>query len=156
MERSNLLRMFSLMLSIKQRARDFYLYDSQCPMTWEPGGNDFLSPCLEEANIMRRVLDSEEYSKWLNDFVPELSDPSYTLEPGIVTDRSDGQLAHLDGLNFSRAWCLYGIARNIPGYEHLVKIADEHILHSLPNITDGYYEGGHWLASFALLALDSQ
>jgi len=146
----------SLLLTIKQRARDFYLYDSQCPMSWEPGGDDFLSPCLEEADIMRRVLDSEEYSKWLNDFIPELSDPSYTLEPGIVTDRSDGQLAHLDGLNFSRAWCLYGIANNISGYEHLAKIADEHIMHSLRNITDGHYEGGHWLASFALLALDSQ
>ncbi|MEA1888008.1 MAG: DUF2891 domain-containing protein [Bacteroidota bacterium] len=146
----------SLMLTVKQKARDFYFNDSQCPMSWEPGGNDFLSPCLEEADIMRRVLDQEEYSKWLNDFIPELSDPSFTLEPGIVTDRSDGQLAHLDGLNFSRAWCLYGIANNIPGYEHLVRIADEHILHSLPHITDGHYEGDHWLASFALLALYSQ
>lgn len=146
----------SLLLSVKQRAREFYLNDNQCPMTWEPGGNDFLSPCLEEADIMRRVLDSEEYGKWLKDFIPELSDPSFTLEPGIVTDRADGQLAHLDGLNFSRAWCLYGIAGNLPGYEHLNKIADEHIMHSLPYITDGYYEGGHWLASFALLALEEQ
>jgi hypothetical protein len=98
----------------------------------------------------------EEYRKWLNDFMPELADPSFILEPGIVTDRADGQLAHLDGLNFSRAWCLYGIAGNIPGYEHLNKIADDHIRHSLPYITDGHYEGGHWLASFALLAMDTQ
>lgn len=146
----------SLLLAIKQRSRDFYLYDCKCPMSWEPGGNDFLSPCLEEADIMLRVLDSEEYVEWLNDFIPELSDPSFSLEPGIVTDRSDGQLAHLDGLNFSRAWCLYGIANNIPGYEHLVRVADEHIMHSLPEITGEHYEGGHWLASFALLALDSQ
>lgn len=146
----------SLLTSIIQRAKEFYLFDNQCPMSWEPGGNDFLSPCLEEADIMRRALDSEEYAKWLNDFLPALSDPSFTLEPGIVTDRADGQLAHLDGLNFSRAWCLYGIANVIPGYEHLIRIADEHIMHSLPSITDGHYEGGHWLASFALLALDTQ
>ncbi|MBS0011655.1 MAG: DUF2891 domain-containing protein [Bacteroidales bacterium] len=146
----------SLMLMIKQRARDFYLYDSQCPMEWEPGGNDFLSPCLEEANLMRRVLDQEEYGRWLDNFIPELSDPAFKLVPGVVTDRSDGQLAHLDGLNFSRAWCLYGIASTLPGYEHLVKIADEHIMYSLPDISDGHYEGGHWLASFALLALNMQ
>ncbi|HDZ42033.1 MAG TPA: DUF2891 domain-containing protein [Bacteroidetes bacterium] len=146
----------SLMLSIKKRAGDFYLYDTQCPMSWEPGGNDFLSPCLEEADIMRKILDQKEYGEWLKNFLPELADPSYTLEPGIVGDRADGQLAHLDGLNFSRAWCLYGIASSLPGYGHLAKIADEHIRYSLPNITDGHYEGGHWLASFALLALDSQ
>lgn len=146
----------SLILSIKERARDFYFYDRQCPFSWEPGGNDFLSPCLEEADIMRRVLDAEEYAVWLGNFLPELSDPSFTLEPGIVSDRADGQLAHLDGLNFSRAWCLYGIASSVPGYEHLARIADEHIMHSLPSITDGNYEGGHWLGSFALLALDTQ
>lgn len=146
----------SLLVSIKQRARDFYLYDRMCPLSWEPGGNDFLSPCLEEAGIMRRVLDQEEYAEWLAGFMPELSDPSWQLEPGIVTDRSDGQLAHLDGLNFSRAWCLYGIASTLQGYEHLVKLADEHIMHSLPSISHEHYEGGHWLASFALLALYSQ
>lgn len=146
----------SLLVSIKDRARAFYYYDTDCPLSWEPGGNDFLSPCLEEADIMRRVLDQEEYASWLNDFLPGLSDPSFTMEPGIVSDRADGQLAHLDGLNFSRAWCLYGIASSVPGYEHLAVIADEHINYSLPNITDEYYEGSHWLASFALLALDSQ
>lgn len=146
----------SLMIAISNKAREFYLYDTACPLSWEPGGNDFLSPCLEEANIMRRILDTGDYADWLERFMPGLSDQDFSLEPGIVTDRSDGQLAHLDGLNFSRAWCLYGISNNIPGYEHLRNIADEHILHSLPSITDGHYEGGHWLASFALLALDSQ
>lgn len=146
----------SLMTGIRNSARDFYYYDRDCPLSWEPGGNDFLSPCLEEANLMRRVLDSEEYAGWLADFLPGLDDPSFSMEPGIVSDRADGQLAHLDGLNFSRAWCLYGIAETVPGYEHLSDIADQHIMHSLPHITDGHYEGGHWLASFALLALDSQ
>lgn len=146
----------SLVLIIKQRAKDFYLYDTNCPIGWEPGGNDFLSPCLEEADLMRRVLDNEEYKAWLKKFLPRLSDTSFSLEPGIVSDRSDGQLAHLDGLNFSRAWCLYGIASTGEEYSHLTKIADKHIAHSLPDISDGNYEGGHWLASFALLALSSQ
>jgi hypothetical protein len=145
-----------LLTIITERARDFYLYDTECPVSWEPGGNDFLSPCLEEANIMMRVLDQEEFKIWLRAFLPDLSDKDYYLEPGIVTDRSDGQLAHLDGLNFSRAWCLYGIASYIPEYKHLKPIADRHIMHSLPDITSGHYEGSHWLASFALLALDSR
>ncbi len=145
-----------LLAIIDQRARDFYNYDRDCPMSWEPGGNDFLSPCLEEADIMMRVLDQEEFKLWLKAFLPDLSNKNYHLEPGIVTDRSDGQLAHLDGLNFSRAWCLYGIANLLPEYSHLTAIADNHINHSLPDITSGHYEGSHWLASFALLAIDSR
>ncbi len=145
-----------LLAVISQRARDFYFFDNTCPMSWEPGGNDFLSPCLEEVNIMMRVLDQEEFRIWLKSFLPELSEKNYYLEPGIVSDRSDGQLAHLDGLNFSRAWCLYGIAEYLPEYKHLKIIADKHIMHSLPDITGEHYEGSHWLASFALLALDSR
>lgn len=144
-----------LVAVISQRAKDFYFYDTMCPMSWEPGGNDFLSPCLEEADLMRRVLDKDEYRIWLGKFLPDLSDKGYKLEPGIVSDRADGQLAHLDGLNYSRAWCLYGIANYLPEYRHLSSIADNHIAHSLPDITSGHYEGSHWLASFALLALDS-
>lgn len=145
-----------LITAISKRARDFYLFDTNCPMSWEPGGNDFLSPCLEEVNIMKRILDQEEFALWLNKFLPELSASTYTLEPGIVSDRADGQLAHLDGLNFSRAWCLYGIADYLPEYEHLRIIADNHIKYSLDDITNGHYEGSHWLASFALLALDTR
>lgn len=145
-----------LLLIISQRARDFYFFDKNCPMSWEPSGNDFLSPCLEEANIMIRVLDNEEFDIWLKTFLPELSDINYSLAPGLVSDRADGQLAHLDGLNFSRAWCLYGIADYLPEYKHLRQIADDHIMHSLPDITSGHYEGSHWLASFALLAMDSR
>ncbi|HCC70512.1 MAG TPA: DUF2891 domain-containing protein [Bacteroidales bacterium] len=146
----------SLLIAIKNKAREFYFYDTECPVSWEPGGNDFLSPCLEEADIMRRVLDAEEFEVWLKSFLPDLSDPSYIMEPGVVSDRTDSQLAHLDGLNFSRAWCLYGIANSLNDYQHLAKMANEHINYSLPDIADGNYEGGHWLASFALLALDSQ
>lgn len=140
---------------VKKRAREYYWDDVDCPLTWEPGGYDFLSPCFEEADIMRRVLSKEEFRKWLKQFLPRLSDPEFLLEPGIVTDREDGHLVHLDGLNFSRAWCLYGIAETLPEYQHLVKIANEHVQHSLPNLVGDTYEGGHWLASFALLALSS-
>ena len=146
----------ALIAVISERARDFFFYDQDCPMTWEPGGNDFLSPCLEEVNIMMRVLDQEEFRIWIKTFMPTLANPEYNLEPGIVTDRADGQLAHLDGLNFSRAWCFYNLANYLEEYEHLRTLGDIHINHSLPDITSGHYEGSHWLASFALLALDSR
>ncbi len=145
-----------LLALIEDRARDYFMNDRDCPMSWEPSGYDFLSPCLEEADIMRRVLPKEEFKTWLEAFLPSLSQPDFHLAPGIVTDRTDGHLVHLDGLNFSRAWCLYGIAETLPAYAHLVKIANEHIEHSLPNLVGDSYEGGHWLASFALLALSSK
>jgi hypothetical protein len=143
----------SLRLLIEQRARDFYLADRQCPLAWEPSGYDFLSPCLEEASFMRRVLPPAEFRTWLNGFLPQLSDAAFTLAPGIVADRADGKLVHLDGLNFSRAWCLYGIAQALPEYAHLKTTASQHLQHSLPSIVDGGYEGEHWLASFAVYAL---
>ncbi|SDL64175.1 Protein of unknown function [Catalinimonas alkaloidigena] len=140
---------------IAQRAKDFYGADAGCPLNWEPSGYDFLSPCLEEADLMRRVLPEAEFQTWLGQFLPQLSDPNFTLEPGKVSDRTDGKLVHLDGLNFSRAWCLLGIAQTLPDYAHLKPIAYEHIRHSLPNIVDGAYEGEHWLASFAIYALST-
>lgn len=139
--------------SIRKRANDFYLNDADCPMTWEPSGYDFLSPCLEEADLMGRILPIEEYREWLDKFLPELKNENYNLKPAVVVDRTDGHLVHLDGLNFSRAWCLFGIAERLPEYKHLINIANKHIEHSLPEITDENYEGTHWLASFALLAL---
>ena len=84
-----------------------------CPISWEPGGTDFLSPCLEEADLMWRILPAAAYEPWLKKFLPSLFKPTVDLEPGRVKDRSDGRLVHLDGLNFSRAWCLYGIAGHI-------------------------------------------
>ncbi|MBN2345016.1 MAG: DUF2891 domain-containing protein [Candidatus Aminicenantes bacterium] len=137
---------------VERRARDFYLDDRDCPLGWEPGGTDFLSPCLEEADLMRRVLPAGEFTRWLKRFLPPLADKRFSLAPGIVSDRRDGKLVHLDGLNFSRAWCLYGIA-SLKGYGHLRSIADEHLRHSLPTVAGDSYEGGHWLATFALYAL---
>jgi hypothetical protein len=145
----------SLLSLIKKRALAYYINDKDCPLSWEPGGTDFFSPCLEEADLMRRILSVTEFRKWLKNFLPALSDPGIRLEVGKVTDRNDGKLVHLDGLNFSRAWCLYGIAQTLPEYSHLKSLAMNHIMNSLPAITDGGYEGEHWLASFALMAMVS-
>jgi len=117
--------------AIKQRARDFYLNDENCPIGWEPSGFDFLSPCLEEASLMSKVLDSAEFEVWINKFLPELKNTSFQLDVGKVSDRTDGKLVHLDGLNFSRAWCLKNIVDANPGYNHLINIANAHINHSL-------------------------
>jgi hypothetical protein len=109
---------------------------------------------LEEADLMRRVLSSHEYRKWIKTFLPQLAKKNFHLEPGKVSDRTDGKLVHLDGLNFSRAWCLYGIAgMDSKRYGHLKTIAEHHIRYSLPSIIDGDYMGEHWLASFAVYAL---
>lgn len=141
--------------AIASKAKAFYLEDENCPMSWEPSGTDFLSPCLEEANLMKYILPENEFNEWLKKFLPEIYKTDYKLEVGIIKDRTDGHLVHLDGLNFSRAWCLYHLAQN-KDLKHLEKIANEHINYSLPNLVGDDYMGGHWLASFALLAISSQ
>ena len=145
----------SLKVIIETRSKEFYLNDKECPLTWEPGGFDFLSPCLEEAALMKRVLPTNEFRLWLNNFLPQLKDPDFKLEPGKVSDRTDGKLVHLDGVNFSRAWSLNKIAENLSKYKHLNSIASDHINYSLPSIVDENYEGGHWLGTFAIYALSS-
>lgn len=138
---------------ITAHAIRLYGNDLNCNLSYEPGGSDFLSPCLEEALLMSKVLDTEEYRVWLKNFLPEISDPGFSLEPGKVSDRTDGHLVHLDGLNFSRATCFYSIAKKLPELEYLRTIADNHLNYSLDNITDDDYMGSHWLGSFALYAL---
>lgn len=144
-----------LKLLIEQRAKDFYNNDGNCPLSWEPSGFDFLSPCFEEAALMKRILPSQDYKVWLNDFLPQLKDENFAIATGKVSDRTDGKLVHLDGVNFSRAWSLNEIARDLPEYAHLKNIANQHINYSLPSIVDDSYEGGHWLGSFAICALNS-
>ncbi len=139
--------------TIEEKARKFYINDTNCPITWEPSGFDFLSPCLEEIDIMRRVLPAEEFKPWLSHFLPQLIDPSFAWDVAKVTDRSDGKLVHLDGANFSRAWTLYGLVSQYPEYTHLEQIADKHVSHSIGLIDDGEYSGTHWLGSFAVYAL---
>ncbi len=143
-----------LQTMIESRARDFYMDDYGCPLDWEPGGSDFLSPCLEELDLMRRVLDEPEFRSWIDGFMPGLQQNEFQMEVGEVSDRTDGKLVHLDGLNFSRAWVLYGLAEQYSGYDHLFSIANEHVEYSLPNLVGDSYEGGHWLGSFAIYALN--
>lgn len=133
---------------IKASALRFYSDDKGCPIGWEPSGYDFLSPCLQELDIMRKVLDDTAFQTWYAQFLPDLADGTMSLEPGKIKDRSDGKLVHLDGLNFSRAWCLYSLKHN----DTAQYIADQHMDFSLGNIIDGDYAGQHWLASFALYA----
>jgi hypothetical protein len=139
------------------KARRWFIADRQC-QAWEPSLNDFLSPALIEAECMRRILPETEFANWLFQFLPELSkgQPAVLFDPVEPNDRTDGQMAHLDGLNVSRAWCLRGIASTFPAdraaRDHLLRTADRHIQHSLPHIT-GHYAGEHWLATFALLAM---
>ncbi len=140
---------------IEKRAKDFYMSDSGCPIEWEPSGFDFLSPCLEEAALMKRVLSKDKFVIWINDFLPQLKEKTFEFAVGEVSDRSDGKLVHLDGVNFSRAWSLNYIAKGLPEYSHLKNVANQHVNYSLPSIVGDSYEGGHWLGSFAIYALNS-
>lgn len=151
---ANTLQHDSLKFAIESRAKDFYLNDVNCPLTWEPSGYDFLSPCFEEIDLMRRVLNENDFDAWINKFAPQLKAIDFDINVGEVSDRTDGKLVHLDGLNFSRAWVLYGLANQYPSYKHLINIANEHVKYSLPNLVEDSYEGGHWLGSFAIYALD--
>lgn len=141
-----------------ERATAYYASDTDCPGEWEPDGDDFLSPCLQEADLMRRVLPGDEFSQWFATFLPALArgDDSPLLTPAVVTDRSDPKLVHLDGLNLSRAWCLYGIAAALSNSDLRAQLnlaADVHLRATLEFISSGNYAGEHWLASFAVYAL---
>jgi hypothetical protein len=141
---------------IVSKARQFYLGDRNCPLAYEPSGEDFLSPCLGEADVMRRVLPIPEFASWLRAFLPQISSKRSDawLQPVVSPDPSDPKLAHLDGLNLSRAWMLEGIAEGLPkGDKRLPTIlaaAEEHKRAGLAAVTGKHYEGGHWLGSFAV------
>ena len=140
---------------LESKIREFYLPDRNCPLSYEPSGQDFLSPCLAEADLVRRILSPKEYSDWLSVFLPVIPvDGSADWLPiGRVTDRSDGKLAHLDGLNISRAWMLEGISRGLPVDDvrrgAIESAASIHRASGLSSVTGEHYEGGHWLGSFA-------
>jgi len=143
-----------------ERARFYFEKDQNYPAAWEPGGEDFLSPALIEADLMRRVMPPEEFRGWFKRFLPGLNSNASLLKPAMVTDRSDPKLVHLDGLNLSRAWCMLGITRALPRNDHLVKAlresAQAHLQATLPEIASGHYEGEHWLATFAVYALSEE
>lgn len=138
---------------IRTHAIRLYENDARCALEFEPSGHDFLSPCLEEARLMSKLYDFETYERWLKAFLPQLFASDFQLEVARVSDRSDGHLVHLDGLNFSRATCLTAIAVKIPELQSLQKLAELHFQTAFPNISDDDYMGSHWLGSFALYYL---
>jgi len=141
---------------IVSKARQFYLGDKNCPLAYEPSGEDFLSPCLGEADLMRRVLPSAEFGRWLQAFLSQIAPAKNGawLQPVVSPDPSDPKLAHLDGLNLSRAWMLEGIAAVLPKSDKrlpmIIAAAEEHRRAGLAAVTGEHYEGGHWLGSFAV------
>jgi hypothetical protein len=137
-------------------ARRFYSQDRNCPLNYEPSGEDFLSPCLGEADFMRRVLGPEDFARWLSGFLPDIPKRARKpwLSPAVVIDRADPKLAHTDGLNLSRAWMLEGVAWGLPPSDRRIAAlraaAQLHREAALPNITGEHYVGGHWLGTFAV------
>lgn len=143
-------------LALTDAAERFYYRDRACPLNYEPSGEDFLSPCLAEADFMRRVQGRASFARWLAAFLPGIPQRRGVawLMPAIVTDRSDPKLAHIDGLNLSRAWMIEGIAHALPPGDRriaaLTASATRHREAALPAVTGEYYEGGHWLGTFAV------
>ncbi len=141
---------------VVSKSRQFFVNDKNCPLAYEPSGEDFLSPCLGEADLMRRVLPSHEFAAWLRTFLPQIpaSANGKWLQPVVSPDPSDPKLAHLDGLNLSRAWMLEGIASALPKEDRrlssIMACAKAHRRAGLAAVTGEHYEGGHWLGSFAV------
>ena len=141
---------------VADRGRAYYLQDRGWNLAFEPGGQDFLSPGLAEADFMRRILDPESFATWLEHFLPGLPKEANEtwFPPAVVTDKSDGKLAHLDGLNLARAWMLEGIHAGLPEEDPrrsaLLSAAKDHRTAGLASVTGEDYAGGHWLGSFAV------
>jgi len=134
---------------VESRARHYYLKDTNCPLAYEPSGEDFLSPCLAEADVVRRILPQAEFEKWFSTFLPHVD-----LAPTLVSDFTDGKLYHLAGLNFSRAWMLEGILSRLPSADRrrkaLSALAGKLKQAGLESIRSEHYEGGHWIGSYAV------
>jgi hypothetical protein len=147
---------------IGERSRTYFAADRDYPAAWEPGGEDFFSPALMEADLMRRVLSRQEFQQWFDGFLPGVArgEPKSLMVPAIVTDRTDPKLVHLDGLNLSRAWCMRGVAsslpENHPARKALVESASKHASDALAHVASGDYAGEHWLASFAVYLLTAR
>ena len=145
----------------EERARPYYAKDADAPASWEPGGADFFSPALMEADLMRRVLPAAEFAAWFRTFLPGAAagEPKAVFDPATVGDRTDPLLVHLDGLNLSRAWAMRGIAAALPADDparkHLATSAARHEAAGLKHVASGNYEGEHWLASFAVYLLSA-
>ncbi len=146
---------------IAERSRTYFGNDRNYPASWEPGGEDFFSPALMEADLMRRVMPAAEFQRWFSAFLPQLTagQPRSLLRPATVSDRSDPKLVHLDGLNLSRAWCMRSIAWELPlrtpARRVLTESARAHTADALAHVASGDYAGEHWLASFAVFLLST-
>lgn len=142
--------------SITAHARRLYFNDKNVPASWEPDGADFLSPALEEADLMRRVLPKQEFLAWFKAFISPAGLQHLTRLP-VVSDRTDYQIVHLDGLCFSRSWCMKGLANALPATHParklLLRSSVKHLSEALPHVVSGNYGGEHWLASFVVYAL---
>ncbi len=144
-------------IALSKKSKEYYLQDKNYPVDWEPSGEDFFSPCLMEADLMRRILVPTEFKNWFHSFLPGIScgKPKSILAPVKVSDRKDPRLVHLDGLNLSRAWCMKSIAEALspedPVRNLLIEAARRHMEESFPFVAIGNYEGEHWLATFAVL-----
>ena len=149
-------RAYPLEQLVSERACTYYQGDADYPASWEPGGEDFFSPSLVEADLMRRVLAPTQFQAWFHSYLPGISRgrPETLLEPAVVTDRNDPKLVHLDGLNLSRAWCMRNIASALPEEDParavLLSSAIRHAEAALEHVASGDYLGEHWLASFAV------
>ncbi len=142
---------------IRENSVRLFYKDQKCPMQWEPSGTDFLSPCMEEIGLMQRIMSEKEFMVWMKKFAPVLFKRNFSWDTAKVSDRTDGHLVHLDGLNFSRAWNLYYLIHQYPKtFSHLKTTADRHFNTALPTVVDGNYEGEHWLASFALRTFEEK
>jgi len=146
---------------LDERSRTYFANDLDYPGGWEPGGEDFFSAAFMEADLMRRVMKPQEFSRWFHRFLPGVAKggPKALLQPAIVTDRSDPKLVHLDGLNLSRAWCMRSIAAALPAGDPARQIlstaAEQHASAALAHVASGDYAGEHWLASFAVYLLST-
>ena len=147
---------------VEKRTRAYFAADADVPAGWEPGGADFFSPSLTEADLMRRVLPPAEFRAWLARFLPGAAKslPRALFEPATVTDRTDPQLVHLDGLNLSRTWCMRNIAAALPGDDPAGKgwkgRQPAMPTPALEHVASGDYAGEHWLASFAVYLLSTR
>jgi hypothetical protein len=147
---------------VEDRARSYFGEDSDAPARWEPSGADFFSPSLVEADLMRRVLPPSEFRAWFARFLPGAArgEPKGLFTPATVTDRTDPQLVHLDGLNLSRAWCMRSVAEALPADDPaglaLTSSAARHAGSALVHVASGDYAGEHWLASFAVYLLTTR
>jgi hypothetical protein len=145
--------------AIEDAAQRWYAADADYPGGWEPSGHDFLSPALAEAELMTQLMPAEEFARWLGAFLPGLAsgEPASLFTPAVVSDSSDGQMAHLHGLNLSRAWCWRRLAETLPvGDPRIapcVAASQRHAEASLPHVTGDDYMVGHWLAAYAVLLL---